>query len=401
MEIKRREFLSASAAAATLAATGPLLAQTTSTPVGAADSPPAPAPASSASAYAAPTEVKKIEVLNLRELEAAAQKVIPAGGFGYISSAAGDEWTKRENEAAFKRVTIAPRYLTGNDDADLTATLLGAKISMPIITSVMGGHGLAHVTAEAGTAKGAHAAGALFTAGSQSTLSMEEIAQASPGPKWFQIYLPSDQGKARELLQRAKAAGYLAVVLTIDAFVSSNRETDLRNNFRSPLPLGNFPGQAGGYGRSPVKRNLGWDDVAFIQKAAGLPVLVKGVMSPEQAAEAVQHGCAGIQVSNHGGRSLDDVPASITVLPRITEAVGGRLSIVIDGGVRRGQDVFKALALGANAVALGRPILYGLALGGWMGVQAVLEHLRDGLKMTMRLAGVRSLAEISKRNLFA
>lgn len=401
MEIKRRDFLSVSAAAASLAAAGPLLAQNTTPAAAGAVSTRAPDAAAPVSTYQAPTEVKKTEVLNLRDLEAAAQKVIPPGGFGYISSAAGDEWTKRENETAFKRVTIEPRYLTGHDDADLSTSLIGAKLAMPIIVSVMGGHGLAHVTAEAGTAKGAHAAGTLLTAGSQSTLSMEEIAQASPGPRWFQIYMPPDQGKARDLLLRAKAAGYMAVVLTIDAFVSSNRETDRRNAFRSPLPLGNFPGQAGGYGRSPFKRNLGWDDVAFIQKVTELPVIVKGVMSPQQAAEAVEHGCAGIQVSNHGGRSLDDVPATITVLPRIADAVGGRLAIILDGGVRRGQDVFKALALGANAVALGRPILYGLALGGWMGVQAVLEHLRDELKMTMQLAGVRSIGEISKRNLFA
>lgn len=401
MELKRRDFLSASAAAAGLVAAGPLLAQNTTPTAASAVSTRSPDAAPSASTYQAPTEVKKIEIVNLRELEAAAQKVIPAGGFGYISSAAGDEWTKRENEAAFKRVTIEPRYLTGHADADLRTNLLGAKISMPIIVSVMGGHGLAHVTAEAGTTKGTHAAGTLFTAGSQSTLSMEEIAQASPGPKWFQIYMPPDQGQARDLLQRAKAAGYLAVVLTIDAFVSSNRETDRRNNFHSPLPAGNFPGRIGGYGRSPFKRNLGWDDVAFVQKVTGLPVLIKGVMSPQQAVEAVEHGCAGIQVSNHGGRSLDDVPASFTVLPRIAEAVGGRLAIILDGGVRRGQDVFKAMALGANAVALGRPIMYGLALGGWMGVQAVLEHLGDELKMTMHLAGVRTIGEISKRNLFA
>jgi L-lactate oxidase len=399
MDLKRRDFLSATAVAATLAATGPLLAQTTPPPKTAASSP--PAPAESAVSYHAPTEVKKIEFFNLRELEAAAQKVIPPGGFGYISSAAGDEWTKRENEAAYKRLTIEPRYLTGYADADLSTTLLGAKISMPIITTVMGSHGMAHASAEGGTAKGAHAAGTLFTEGSQSTLSLEEIAQSTPGPKWFQIYMPADPGKARELLERAKAAGYRAVILTIDAFVPSNRETDQRNNFHSPLPLGNYPGQPGGYGRTPYKRNLGWDDVAFIQKVTGLPVLIKGVMSPQQAAEAAERGCAGIQVSNHGGRSLDDVPASITVLPRIAEAVGGRMTIVVDGGIRRGQDVFKALALGAHAVAIGRPILYGLALGGWMGVQAVLEHLRDELKMTMRLAGVKSIGEISRRNLFA
>lgn len=399
MDRKRRDFLSATAAAATLATAGPLLAQTTRLSAAAAVSPQARAPAPSASTYQAPTEVKKIEVINLRELEALAQKVIPAGGFGYISSAAGDEWTKRENEAAYKRVPIVPRYLTGYGDADLTTSLLGSNISMPIITTVMGGHGLAHVTAEAGTAKGTDAAGTLFTAPSQSTLTLEEVAQASLGPKWFQIYLPWDQGKAKDLLQRAKASGYLAVVLTVDSFVTSNRETNRRNHFLSPLPSGNYPGRVRGTGKSIFKSNLGWDDVAFIQQETGLPVLIKGVMSPEMAEMAVERGCAGIQVSNHGGRQLDDVPASITVLPRIAEAVGGRIPIVIDGGIRRGQDVFKALALGANAVAIGRPIMYGLALGGWMGVQAVLEHLKWELEMTMRLAGAKSIDEISKRYL--
>jgi len=395
MDRNRRDFLSVTAAAATLTAARPLLAQ----PVSSAASGEAGQQASAvASGYAAPTEIKKIEFFNLRELEGMAQKVIPSGGFGYISSAAGDEWTKRENEAAYKRLTILPRYLSGYKSADMTTTLLGARISMPIITSVMGGHGMAHVTAEAGTAKGTDAAGTLFTAPSQSTLTMEEIAKASPGPKWFQIYMPDDPGKARELLQRAKAAGYLAIVMTIDGVVSSNRETDRRNHFVIPLPQGNFPEPAGPNPR-PFKPNLGWDDVEFIQKVTGLPVILKGVLSPELAVMAVDHGCAGVQVSNHGGRNLDDVPASITALPRIVDAVGGRLTILIDGGIRRGQDVFKALALGANAVAIARPIMYGLALGGWMGVQMVHEHLRAELEMTMRLAGAKSIGEISKHYL--
>jgi L-lactate oxidase len=396
MEPNRREFLSVTAAAATLSATGPILAQS---PAAAADGAYTAAPSAAFANYAAPTEIKKIEIVNLRELEAAAQQVIPKGGFGYIASAAGDEWTKHENEAAYKRVTIVPHYLSGYDNADLTTTLLGSKVSMPVITTVMGGHGLAHVTAEAGTAKGTDAAGALFTAPSQSTLTLEEIAQASPGPKWFQIYLQKDPGISRELLLRAKAAGYRAIVVTVDAFISSNRETDVRNHFHSPLPSGNFPGKFGGYGSSPFKENLGWDDIAFVQNVTGLPVIVKGVLSPELATLALKHGCAGIQVSNHGGRQLDDVPATITVLPRIADAVGGRLTIIIDGGIRRGQDVFKALALGANAVAIGRPVMFGLALGGWMGVQTVHEHLKGELAMTMRLAGAKSIAEISKRYL--
>jgi len=388
MDRTRREFLSVTAAAMTLSS---------ALPAARAEGEAPPAQAAAPTGYAAPTEIKPIDIINLREIEPAAQKLIPAGGFGYISSAAGDEWTKRENEAAFKRVTIVPRYLTGYKDADRSTTLLGSKVSMPIIVSAMAQHGMAHVSAELGSAKGAGEAGALYTAGSLSNNTMEEIAQASGGAKWFQIYLPADRGVAAEILNRAKAAGYRAIILTIDTVVGSNRETDIRNHFRSPLPLGNFPGVSSAYAASPVKRDLDWKDVDFIQKTTGLPVLLKGVLSPEFAVAAVEHGCAGIQVSNHGGRQLDDVAASIAVLPRIADAVRGRATIIIDGGIRRGQDVFKALALGANAVAIGRPILYGLALGGWMGVKAVLQHLDGELEMTMRLAGVRTIAEISRR----
>jgi L-lactate oxidase len=384
MDRTRRNFLSATAAAVTLSTAVPRV-------LAGGDS-----EATAPDAYAAPTEIQSIDIINLRELEPEAQKLIPPGGFGYISSAAGDEWTKRENEAAFKRITIVPRYLTGYRDADRSTTLLGSKVSMPIIVSAMAGHGMAHVTAEVGSAKGTAEAGALYTAASLSTKTMEEIAAAGAGPKWFQIYLPADRGQAREILARAKASGYLAIILTIDTVVPSNRETDRRNHFRSPLPLGNFPGESGAYAAAPTKRDLDWDDVEFIEKTTGLPVLLKGVMTPELAVAAVEHGCAGIQVSNHGGRQLDDVAASITVLPQIAERVHGRATILLDGGVRRGQDVFKALALGANAVAIGRPVLYGLALGGWMGVEAVLRHLDGELEMTMRLAGARTIAEISR-----
>lgn len=394
MDRNRRDFLSATSAAATLTAAGALFAQ--ASPAAAEPAAAPVVPAAGSADYPAPSEVKKIEFINLRELEPAAEKIIPKGGFGYISSAAGDEWTKHENEAAYKRITIKPHYLSGLASADTTTTVLGQKLSMPIITTVMGGHGLAHTSAEAGTAKGTGAAGALFIAPSQSNVTLEDTAQASPGPKLFQIYIPADREVARKVLLRAKTAGYLAVVVTIDAFVPSNRETDLRNHFRSPLPNANFPGQASGYGQSPQKSDLGWDDIAFVQDVTGLPVLIKGVLSPELADQAVEHGVAGIQVSNHGGRQLDDTPATISVLPQIATAVRGRIPIIVDGGIRRGQDVFKALALGANAVAIGRPILYGLALGGWMGVQQVLEHLNQELVMAMRLAGTKTIADISR-----
>jgi lactate oxidase len=396
MASNRRAFLTSTAVAVSLTGSAGLLKPVIA---GAADD--TGPPLQNFGSYAAPTDVKAIEIINLRELEGRAQKVIPNGGFGYIVSAAGDEWTKHENEAAYKRVTIIPHYLTGFDSADTSTTLLGNKLSMPIIVSVMGGHGLAHASAEAGSARGAAAAGTLMIAPSQSNVTLEDTMKAGNNPKFFQLYIPHDRGMTRDVLLRAKAAGYKAITVTIDAFVSSNRETDTRNKFRSPLPNANFPGVAGGYGVSPFKENLGWDDIAFVRETTGLPVFIKGVLSPVLATEAIKNGVAGIQVSNHGGRQLDDMPASFTVLPRIAEAVGGRIPIIVDGGIRRGQDVFKALAMGANVVALGRPVLYALSLGGWMGVQGMLEHLNSELKMTMRLAGVKSVAGISKAYLSA
>jgi lactate oxidase len=436
MDAQRRLFLSAAGAAAAVGATRPLLAQAAgpqnfqladaapavSTAAAGLQPPPGavlPSPASAGPAssavetdlptvtvpgYDAPRETRKIVVRNLRALEEPAGKIIPTGGFGYISSGAGDEWTMHENIAAFKRRQIVPQYLTGHSDVDTSTSILGTKISYPVITTVFGGHAIAHVTAEAGTAKGTHAVGTIFTCGSQANLSMEVVAKASPGPRWMQLYFRNDPGLMREFLQRAKASGYTAIVLTTDAFFPSNRETDVAGHYESPFPAANFPAaKVTGYSASTatMKRNLGWDDVGFIQRESGLPVIVKGVMSPIVAAEAVRQGCAAIQISNHGGRQLDDQPATFTMLPQIADAVGGRIPIIFDSGVRRGQDVFKALALGANVVALGRPILYGLALGGWMGVQSVHEKLAAEFRMTMMAAGTASIADIKPDRLLA
>jgi lactate oxidase len=354
--------------------------------------------------YRGGTAVQKLSIINLADLEAEAKKIIPPGGFGYISSGSGDEWTMRENLAAFQRIPIEPQYLSGVSDPDLAVSLLGSALAMPIIVPPMGSHGLAHVSKEEGTAKGAEAAGALMVAATPSNLSLEEIAAAKPGAKWFQLYFPDDLGFARELLQRAKAAGYTAIVLTADTVWASPRETNLRNKFQTPmgqLGRGNAPrigGDAPADLRS-VKKNLTWDDLAFIEKACGLPVIVKGILSPLNAKTAVERGAAGIYVSNHGGRALIGAPASIAVLPRIAEAVNGRVPIILDGGVRRGADVFRALALGANAVAVGRPVLYGLALGGSLGVQNVLEYLRDDFALVMKIAGTQNLRAITRQYL--
>lgn len=331
-----------------------------------------------------------LRIVNLRELESRAEAVLPRGPFDYIAGGAGDEWTKAENEAAFKRMTIVPRFLGDHRPVDTTTSLLGTKVSCPIFVCPMGGQGLAHSSAEVGTAKGAAEEGALMTVSAMSTLPLEVIASASAGPKWFHYYVPEDRGQGRELLQRAKAAGYRAVIFGVDSSVGPNRERNVRNNFDvSREPVGNFTGPY------RLKLDLGWDDIAFVQKESGLPVVLKGVMSEVIASRAVASGLAGIQISNHGGRALDDSPATITVLPRLAAAVDGRGLVLLDGGVRRGQDVFKALALGADAVGIGRPVLYGLALGGAAGVRAVLAHLKLELEFTLRSCATPTLSDIN------
>jgi isopentenyl diphosphate isomerase/L-lactate dehydrogenase-like FMN-dependent dehydrogenase len=286
---------------------------------------------------------------------------------------------------------MRPHYLVGKDAPDLRTTLLGAQLSLPIITAPMGAHGLAHVSAEEGTAHGTGEAGTLMTVSTAANKPIEAIAVATRGPKWFQLYLHDDRGPSRELLQRAKAAGYTAVVFTIDAFApgSSDEATRLGFSFPPSLPLVNS--------KTPFfKKSLSWDDVTFIQQTTDLPLIFKGVLTPDIAVQAIERGIAGIQVSNHGGRQLDGVPAALDALPGIVEAVQGRVPIIMDSGIRRGTDVFKAIALGANAVALGRPVLYGLALGGSAGVKSVYDRIRDELARTMTIAGTASVREIQK-----
>ncbi|RAI39606.1 hypothetical protein CH338_08885 [Rhodoplanes elegans] len=348
----------------------------------------------------APSSEQKINVISLRDLERQAEKVLPPFGFHFIAGGSGDEWTLRENEAAFDRVVIEPRFLSGVKVPDTTTTILGAKLALPVLAAPMGMHGFAHAGKEAGTAKGTAAAGALYVTPSVSNLSVEDIAAANgTGARWFQIYFPEDPGYAREQLQRAKAAGYTAIVLTVDATSFGNRERAARLGLKPPphLGFGNMPKSPALAGQNPdlQKKDLTFADVAFCQKESGLPVLVKGVLTPGLAAECVKQGCAGVWVSNHGGRQLDHSPATFAVLPKIADAVGGKIPIVVDSGIRRGQDVFRCLALGASVVGIGRPLLYGLALGGAQGVEAVFQRLKAELVMTMQLAGTASVDKIT------
>jgi isopentenyl diphosphate isomerase/L-lactate dehydrogenase-like FMN-dependent dehydrogenase len=364
----------------------------------------AAAGASAASAQATPSTEEGLKLVNLEELEARAAKVLAPGPFAFLSGGAGGEVTLRRNRAAIEGLVVEPHYLNSTPPPDTKTTILGASLAAPLITAPVGGQGIFHATADVGTAKGTTAAGWLMTASGASSNSLEQIAEAvGSGPKWFQIYMPSDRGFAGELLARVKAAGYTAVVFSIDALGAGNSEALQRSGYPVGSNLADASarltaGQPAGdiARRGPNKLNLGWDDVAFIQKASGLPVILKGVLSPDLAKQAVARGVAGIQVSNHGGRQLDGVRASIDALPPIADVVGGKVPIIVDSGFRRGIDVFKALALGADAVAMGRPIMYGLALGGAPGVRSVCEKLQQELKAAMQFAGAANIAAITR-----
>lgn len=382
MTLRRRDFFIAAASAG---AVGGLPIRMVQAQSPASPKPPAAAP------YKAPSGERALKIANLNDLEQEAARLIPEGAFAFIANGSGNEWTLRENRRAFDRQVLRPHYLVGKPAPDLSTTILGQQLSMPILTAPMGAHGLAHVSAEVGTAKGTGAAGTLMAVSTAANTRIEDIAAATKGPKWFQIYLSDDPGPSRELLQRAKAAGYSAIIFTIDAFApgGSDKATRLGFSFPPNLPLVNS-------GTPFFKKSLSWDDVAFIQQTTDLPLILKGVLTPDMATQAIERGAAAIQVSNHGGRQLDGVAAALDALPAIVKAVDGRVPIIMDSGIRRGTDVFKALALGANVVGLGRPVLYGLALGGATGVESVYAHIKQELIHTMTVAGAASIKEIQR-----
>jgi isopentenyl diphosphate isomerase/L-lactate dehydrogenase-like FMN-dependent dehydrogenase len=380
---RRNVVLSGVALAAGAAATGLPSQDTSAQVVGGLD----PVP----SRYPAPSGERALKIANLNDLEQEASRVLPRGAFAYIAAGSDNQWTLEENRRAFDRRLLQPQYLVGKNAADLRTTLLGEELSMPIITAPMGAHGLAHVSAEEGTARGTGEAGTLMTTSTAANKTIEDIAAATQGPKWFQLYLHDDRGPSRDLLQRAKTAGYSAVVFTIDAFAPGSSDETVRLGFSFPpdLPLVNS--------NTPFfKKSLSWDDVTFIQQTTDLPLVLKGVLTPDIARRALERGVAGIQVSNHGGRQLDGVPAALDALPAVVEAVRGRVPVIMDSGIRRGTDVFKALALGADAVALGRPVLYGLALGGWMGVKSVYDRIKEEIARTMTIAGTAGIKDIQR-----
>jgi L-lactate oxidase len=338
-----------------------------------------------------------IDVINVDLLEEEAKTKLSESVYVLIAHGAGEQWTLRENRRAFGDYVFAPHRMAGvvREGIDASITMLGERFPHPVFISPMGNHGLVHPEAEIATAQGAAKSGGLLCVSSSSTAPLEDIAKASFGPKWFQIYLNIDQGISKELLERVKPAGFKAVVLTIDAIGGGSSDAFARLGASRPrLPQGNFAG-----GRANVvKTDLSWKDLEFTATTSSLPVVVKGITRPEDAMLAVKAGAAAVQVSNHGGRVLDGMPAAISVLPRIADALQGSVPVIMDSGIRRGMDVAKALALGANAVAVGRPVWWALTVGGAGGVAGLMDFFSRELVNTMLQLGVDKVVSLGREH---
>ncbi len=334
--------------------------------------------------------------ITVLDYEPLARSAVEPGAWGYYAGGAGDEISLTDARAAWDRFRLRPRVLVDVTSRDLTSNAFGRSLAHPIIVSPTAAHHMAHPDAERATARGAAAAGALMTLSTIASTPMEEVADAASGaPRWFQLYAPSDRAWCQSLVDRAVATGYEAIAVTVDLPLPGNRERDLRNGFvlgvGAHLPP-DQPTDERGIIEVPA---FGWDDLAWLRSICPIPLLAKGILRADDATRAADAGCDGIWVSNHGGRQLDTSIAGVEALPEIADAVGDRALLVVDGGVRRGIDVLKGLALGADLVAVGRPIIWGLAVNGADGVQHVLEILRDELSLAMALAGCRSIRDVT------
>jgi 4-hydroxymandelate oxidase len=356
--------------------------------------------------YAAPAIPPGI--VTLSDYEEAARNRMDPRAWAWLAGGSADEITLRANRTAFDRLRLQGRVLADLAGAETRLTLFGQALEYPILLAPVASHGLAHPDGEKATAFGAAAMGATMVVSTQSSLTLEEIAASTTAPLWFQLYVQHDRAFTESLLRRAEAAGCRAVIVTVDAQVSA-RNREQRVGFALPpgLEAANLrglppmPPSRAGLAESDVFRGLldgapSWKDIAWLRSLTRLPLLLKGIMSAQDARRAVAEGVDGIVVSNHGGRSLDTLPASIEALPRITGAVAGQVPLLLDGGIRRGTDVLKALALGASAVLVGRPCLHGLAVGGPVGVAHVLKILRTELEIAMALTGCARLDQVDR-----
>ena len=342
-----------------------------------------------------------MEPLNVWDYEALAAERLEPGVHGFYAGGAGDEQTLRDNIESYRRWILRPRTLVDVERCTTATTVLGQEISMPLIVAPVAFQRLAHPDGEVGMARAALGADTIMCLSTFATSSPAEVA-ATGAKRWFQLYVLRDEGVTRELIAQVRECGFSALVLTVDAPVRGNRERDLRTGFNVPPDV-----TVAAFGRGGItpketfemiSPSLTWRDLERIAGEAKLPLLVKGVLTAEDARLVCEHGAAGIVVSNHGGRQLDGVAATIDALPEVVEAVDGRLEVLVDSGIRRGADVVKALALGARAVLAGRAPLWGLAAGGEAGARHVLELLREEIRLSLQLVGCTSPAEVTRRH---
>ena len=344
----------------------------------------------------------------LSDLEEAASKKTDKSSWAYIQGGAGEEWTMKANREAFHRRTLRPRILVDVENLEFGTTLLGTNVSAPFYIAPTASHGLVHPDAEAATARAASKANVLAAFSTLTSISLEDIAKAAPtGPKWFQLYLQPEFSITKRLVERAEKAGYKAIVVTVDMPVAGNRdrENQAGSPLASPTILGNGkeivrplrnPIVEGNKAHIRKEASSTWKVVDRLQEITRLPLVLKGVLTREDARHAVVHGAKGIVVSNHGGRQLDGAPASLDALPEVVDEVGSEVEVYFDGGIRRGSDIITALALGARAVGIGRPVFWALAAGGEPGVSKLLSLLKVDLATVMALTGRQNLSEIDK-----
>ena len=349
---------------------------------------------------------------NLDDFEKAAVGTMPQMSYDYIAGGSDDERTLRDNRAAFARWRMRPRMFRGVGTRSLETTVLGHKLAFPVGVAPSAMHQLAHPDGEVATARAAGNAGALLVVSTLASKRLEDISAAATGPRWFQLYWYKDKELTRDLFERARDANYTAIVLTADAPVLGRRERDIRNQFAPPpdvklrnfeteesstLKVGGAGSSLGNYVSAQAEPNLTWKDVEWLAATCQLPVLVKGVLHPDDARLAAEHGAKGVVVSNHGGRQLDGALSGIDALPDVVEVADQHgLEVLVDGGFRRGTDVLMALGLGAKAVLLGRPIIWGLAVDGEAGATKVLDMLKAEFDVAMALAGCPTVADIPR-----
>jgi 4-hydroxymandelate oxidase len=348
--------------------------------------------------------------LSIADYEAAARALLPPASSAFIAGGAGEERTLRANLAAFDSVELLPRVLVDVSRRSTVTTVLGQRVAIPILIAPSAMHRIAHEHGEAATARAAGNLGTIMVLSLGSSLPVEEVSGAATGPVWFQAYIGRDRGLTAEVIGRAEAAGCAALVVTVDAPVVGGRATELRGGFQI-LPEWFAEGHTPMYGlTAPIASgraatdlwdaSFSWRDLEWLRGLTGMPLVLKGVLRADDAATAATEGVKAVIVSNHGGRQLDTTPATLAVLPSIVAAVGDRSQVLMDGGIRRGTDVLKALALGATAVLVGRPVLWGLAVEGQGGVEHVLQLLADELDLAMALCGTTSVSDVDENLLF-